>query len=251
MLLVAVGCSTEPEEVQYPNEYFPAKENDIFSFRTLVFNVNGDTIARRTDKVQYIKADSVNGREAVVGVVYSKPTAKPYGGPLDTIYYDIKTGAIEQFISPANVPGLPDVTFSPQWTRFGGFTSADSNWITFDTLLRDVPFIVGPRVYRGSGTITQRNQRSQREEQATVIELGDERGTPVLAQQFISTTVFDFKVLIENDSVPVNFTNVERYYFARDRGLVKQVRPAYNVIVGPNVVPVDGYETVLIGRGEF
>lgn len=252
VLLASVGCGTEPEEVQYPNQYFPAREGDTFTFRTYVFNVNGDTISRTNEQIKYVKGDSVNGHRAVVGVVFRRDIVRPYNAsPQDTLYYDIESGAIEQFVTPTSVPGLPDVVFSPQWTRFGGFTDADSNWTTFDTTLTNVPFIVGPRVYHGSGRVTQRNQRSQKEAQATVIELGDERGTPVLAQQFVSSTTFDFKVEIEGDSVPVAFNNVERYYFARDRGLVRHSRAAYLIEIGSTVIPVDGFETVLIGRGVF
>jgi hypothetical protein len=238
------GCS-DPEEEGYLNDYFPAKENDAFLFRTHVLSPEGDTVATYLDSVRYIKSTSIDGRNAEVGLVFTSDVNNPLDRHIsDTLFYDIRSGTIDQFISPTNVKGLPDVTFPRQWTHFADFDYSELDSVTFDTLVRDVPFIAGDQTYRGTGTITQRNVRKA----TAVIPLENSDHTPVLAQEFRSTTTYDFKVLIAGDSLPISYQNIEAFFFARDRGLVKHTRQAYNVVLGATTVPVNGLETVLIGR---
>ena len=78
-----------------------------------------------------------------------------------------------------------------------------------------------------------------------VIVLDDDDRTPVQTREFIATTSYDFILLMDGDSVPVRFDNVERLNFAKGRGLVRHERLSYAVNVDSTLVSINGFERLM------
>jgi hypothetical protein len=216
------GCGGEDEPPKAWDQYFPAKSGDWQIFRRMTFAA-GDTIDTRYDSVHYHSTTMLDGREALIGVVYDRGSNVPH----DTLYYAVRDNGAYRYYNPASFQELSSFSFQPQWTLFGNFREDADEWNTLDTALTDIPFKIEENIYSGSGTVKQLYKRGADD----VVVLDNTDHTPVYAREFTATTAYDFMLLIGGDSVPVRFDNVERLYFAKGRGLVKHERSEYQVNV--------------------
>jgi hypothetical protein len=237
LAVTLVSCGGEEDLPKAWDQYFPARSGDWQIFRRMAFTPSGDTVDIRYDSVHYHSTRMINGREALIGVVYDPRSSVPR----DTLYHAVLDNGAYRYYNPASFQELSSFSFEPQWTLFGNFNDDAVDWKTLDTSLTDIPFKIGDLTFKGSGTVKQSYKRDG--EHVVVLDNNDH--TPVQARQFIATTTYGFKVLISGDSVPVRFDNIERLYFAKGRGLVKHERAAYVVNVDSTMISVNGFERLM------
>jgi hypothetical protein len=235
--LTLASCGGEEDLPKAWDQYFPAKAGDWQIFRRMTFTTDVDTVDIGYDSVHYHSTTMINGREAIIGVVYNPES----GVPRDTLYHAVLDNGAYRYYNPASFQELSSFSFEPQWTLFANFNDDAAEWKTLDTSLTDIPFKIGDQTFTGSGTVRQGYKPNG--EHVVVLDNNDH--TPVQARQFVATTSYDFKLLVSGDSVPVRFDNIERLYFSKGRGLVKHERSAYTVNVDSILVPVNGFERLM------
>ena len=234
MGVFATGCSdddggTTPTPT---TQYYTLASGDYSVYNRTELDTNSQPVAGSTirDSAAIESSATYQGKPAFRQEKYRN------GSAYDTTYISTENNTTMWYGNPLEIEGGIPVNVSARWNKIADFNSGVTSWKNFDTTNATFNVEYAGQTVPVTATISQNVTKGS----MSAVTYGS--GTSVQAQEFTVTTSVVGTVL---GLFPVTFNNVEKFYFAKDIGLVQHHRDSYKVTVGANSVPILGFHTLL------
>ena len=238
LALVLVSCGDEDVAGPGKHDYLPGETGDWYVSKTTTWNIEGDTLGSTVGAWMVVRrGDTLEGHGDVISFQSFDPRTGEFTA--DSLFMGDWDNGIHMYRSPTDV-----IELSKRWVRVADF-GRDSSWVTLDTTMTNATIRLEGVDYVGSGRVIQRIAPND----GSVIVFAGRGKIAVLARCFAQVTFYKFTVVVNGQPTPLEFTEIENFCIARDRGTVKQRRDAYTIQLGTNTIGVNGFETLMANSG--
>ncbi|MES2764484.1 MAG: hypothetical protein V4642_01340 [Bacteroidota bacterium] len=227
--IVFTGCNNDDNSVkpitEFSSPYYPLEEGSGYVYRTSTLDSGNVETNIRFDSVSITSAGSQFGKAAFMETTFNE------GNTLKSELVSRESKAAYRYFTPITLDSAFPIVYPKRWIKEADFNTSINTWVTVDTSVTEIPVRFGTQNGVDSGTVTARIVQTRTKSASIPISYGIPAKT-VQAIEITSTTNFKGTVTtagVGQVSVPIEFNDVEKIYYADSIGIVKRHRDSYTI----------------------